>query len=199
MGSHGSTRMNAASASKSGTRRPQAMMAAVLLACAWLAPPSAVSRETPPRERISINTDWRFQRGDPDGITHELDYDSRPQVIRSEDGKVADARPEEAAKVAPRTKAVLKPWILPAGNAFIRDRARWHERPAGDPGGTVAFVRTDYDDSTWQRVTLPHDWAFARRRDARVPSSCMQRRMDCRWRARRSHRRRRKSDEHIAG
>jgi beta-galactosidase len=153
--------MNTDEALLSWARDLQALMAAALLVCASVAPSFATSCEASPRERISINTDWRFHKGDPDGLAHELDYDVRPQVIRSEDGKAADARPEDAAKVAPRNSPVLKPWILPSGNAFIRDQARWHERPAGNPGGDVAFVQADYDDSTWQRATLPHDWAIA--------------------------------------
>lgn len=115
----------------------------------------------PPRERLSINTDWRFHPGDPEGMTAVLDYDVRPEVVRSEDGKDADARPEEAQKIAARSEAVLKPWILPTGNAFIRDPAQRHARPAGNPGGDVAFVQAGFDDSGWQRVDLPHDWAIA--------------------------------------
>lgn len=114
-----------------------------------------------PRERLSINTGWRFHHGDPEGMTTVLDYDVRPKVVRSEDGKDADARPEEAEKLAAHPEAVLKPWILPSGNAFINDPAHRHARPAGDPGSDVAFVKPDFDDSDWQAVTLPHDWAIA--------------------------------------
>ena len=32
------------------------------------------------RERISINSGWRFHKGDPDGLTTRLDYDVRPEV-----------------------------------------------------------------------------------------------------------------------
>jgi beta-galactosidase len=152
--------MNMDIASRSGARLFQVLMAVFLLVCALELPSSAMAPETSPRERISINADWRFHKGDPEGIAGKLDYDVRPQVIRSEDGKVADARPEQATKVAPRNSPVLKSWILPSGNAFIRDKARWHKRPAGNPGSDVAFV-ADYDDSAWQRVTLPHDWAIA--------------------------------------
>ena len=56
---------------------------------------------------------------------------------------------------------VLAPWILPTGNAFIRDPGQRHTRPAGNPGGEQPWVRGDYDDRDWARVTLPHDWAIA--------------------------------------
>ncbi|WP_369915074.1 beta-galactosidase GalB [Xanthomonas sp. NCPPB 3005] len=115
----------------------------------------------PPRERLSLDADWRFHRGDAPGVGDTLDYDVRPDIARSADGKVADARPDAAERVAPRTRPVLKPWILPTGNAFIADPAQRHPRPPGDPGSDVAFVRADFDDSAWTRVDLPHDWAIA--------------------------------------
>lgn len=115
----------------------------------------------PPRERLSLDADWRFHRGDAPGVGDTLDYDVRPDIARSADGKVADARPDAAERVVPRTRPVLKPWILPTGNAFIADPAQRHLRPPGDPGSDVAFVRADFDDSAWTRVDLPHDWAIA--------------------------------------
>ncbi|WP_241093108.1 beta-galactosidase GalB [Xanthomonas bonasiae] len=115
----------------------------------------------PPRERLSLDADWRFHRGDAPGVGDTLDYDVRPDIARSADGKVADARPDAAERVVPRTRPVLKPWILPTGNAFIADPAQRHPRPPGDPGSDVAFVRADFDDSAWTRVDLPHDWAIA--------------------------------------
>lgn len=126
-----------------------------------LVPLGLHAAQNAPRERLSINTGWRFYQGDPPGMTTVLDYDVRPEVVHSEDGKDADARPEEAEKIAARSEAVLKPWILPSGNAFIKDKARRHSRPAGDPGSDVAFVKAGFDDSGWQPVTLPHDWAIA--------------------------------------
>ncbi|QNH14812.1 beta-galactosidase [Xanthomonas sp. SI] len=115
----------------------------------------------PPRERLSLDADWRFHRGNAPGVGDTLDYDVRPDIERSADGKVADARPDAADHVAARIRPVLKPWILPTGNAFIADPTQRHQRPPGDPGSDVAFVRADFDDSAWTRVDLPHDWAIA--------------------------------------
>ncbi|MFY0449797.1 beta-galactosidase GalB [Xanthomonas codiaei] len=114
-----------------------------------------------PRERLSLDAGWRFQRGDPRGNTVVLDYDVRPQVVRSEDGKVADARPDQAQQPPAPSSAVLKPWILPTGNALIADPAQRHLRPPGHPGSGVDYVQAGFDDSRWQAVDLPHDWAIA--------------------------------------
>lgn len=123
--------------------------------------PDSHDEDLAPRERISINTGWRFRIGDPDGVSDQLRYDVRPQIGQSADGKDADTKPEAALKAAGDGSTVLKPWILRSGNAFIRDPARRHRRPDRNPGGDVAFVRKDFDDSDWQSVTLPHDWAIA--------------------------------------
>lgn len=122
--------------------------------------PDAQNAQLAPRERISINEGWRFHLGDPEGASAKLLYDVRPEITESAEGRAADARPEEAAKVANRSNDVLKPWILPTGNAFIQDPARRHRRPDGHPGSDVAFVRSSFDDSRWREVTLPHDWAI---------------------------------------
>ena len=93
------------------------------------------------RERLPLNDGWRFQKDDPPGNTVPLLYDVRPEVKDARDDKAADSRPEEAARLAVAGKAVLKSWILPTANGFIKDPARRHVRPAGDPGGDVAYVR----------------------------------------------------------
>ncbi len=139
------------------------LLALIALATSACAPhsKSATSTEAT-RERISIDADWRFHKGDPVGLAADaLDYDVRPKVVRTADGKIADAKPEETAQLAAESKAVLKPWILPSGNALIADASRRHARPSGDPGGDVSFVQANFDDSAWQRVDLPHDWAIA--------------------------------------
>ncbi|MDP5279503.1 beta-galactosidase GalB [Sphingomonas sp. DG1-23] len=113
------------------------------------------------RDRIRISDDWRFTKGDPDGLKVDLRYDVRPTVQATADGKAADAQPDAAVAAREFGASVLKAWILPSGNAFIADPARRHVRPAGDPGGDVPYVLPGFDDSTWQRLSLPHDWAIA--------------------------------------
>jgi beta-galactosidase len=117
--------------------------------------------ESSPRQRISLNDDWKFHKGDPNGDSAGLLYDVRPEVNDGNLGdKPADAEPTAAVKVA-TTQRVLKPWILPTGNGFIKDPAKRHRRPEGDPGGDSPFVQARFDDSSWERVNLPHDWAIA--------------------------------------
>ncbi|WP_341272254.1 beta-galactosidase GalB [Xanthomonas campestris] len=134
---------------------------ALVCLCSTAGVVTAAEPTTAPRERLSLNADWRFQRGDPPGNTVRLEYDVRPEVVRSEDGKVADARPEQAQHIDADARDVLKPWILPTANSLIADPTQRHVRPPGHPGSTVAYVQPMFDDSAWQRVDLPHDWAIA--------------------------------------
>jgi len=113
------------------------------------------------RERIDFNDGWRFTLGDPGGESAPYLYDVRPDVKQSADGKDADARPDQAAMVERAGVALLKPWILPSGNAFIKDPARRHARPAADPAIDAPYARLGFDDSAWRTVRLPHDWAIA--------------------------------------
>jgi beta-galactosidase len=129
----------------------------LLYACNAAAAPELLAA----RVRESINDNWRFQRGEPAGQTDRLRYDVRPEVKESSDGKAADARPEAADAMGSASGTVLKPWILPTGNALILDPARRHRRPAGEPQLDIPYLAAGFDDSAWERVTLPHDWAIA--------------------------------------
>ncbi len=111
------------------------------------------------RQRISINEGWSFYKYDDVSKADRLIYDVRPAVSGSKDYVVADAKPTEAVGVV-ATETVLKPWILPTANRFIKDPAKRHIRPAGNPGGNFPFVQSNFDESTWEKVTLPHDWAI---------------------------------------
>jgi len=112
---------------------------------------------TTTRERISINEGWKFFRYDtaPD----QLIYDVRPVVTDHNDNVVADTKPTESVAVNTSDK-VLKRWILPSGNDFIRDLANHHQRPEGNPGADFPFVQNNFDDRKWASVHLPHDWAI---------------------------------------
>lgn len=83
-----------------------------------------------PRERISINDDWRFAKGDPPDIGGSLVYDK------------------------------IKQWILPTGNPFIQNETRRYARPEGNPAAGVSYAQGDFDDSAWRRLDLPHDWGI---------------------------------------
>lgn len=95
-------------------------------------PATGIGAQRTARERVSIDDGWRFERNDPSGERDaRLSYDS------------------------------IKAWILPTGNAFIRDSARWHAPPGEGSLATPSYARADFDDTRWQRVDLPHDWAIA--------------------------------------
>ncbi|MGO4377108.1 beta-galactosidase GalB [Pseudoduganella sp. RAF19] len=128
----------------------------MLLAATMLASVPALAE----RQHLPFNDGWRFQLGDPNGNSAPYLYDIRPEVKESADGKAADAMPEEAARIARGNVPLLKPWILPSGNAFIKDPARRYVRPTQQPAIDAPFTRVDYDDRAWHAVQLPHDWAI---------------------------------------
>jgi len=120
---------------------------------------NAQTKNTPARERISISNGWKFFKYSDTDKADDLIYDVRPDVNENIDKIAADAKPTEALKVA-ASSAVLKPWILPTGNAFIKDKSKKHVRPAGNPGSDFPFVQNTFDDTKWEAVNLPHDWAI---------------------------------------
>lgn len=143
---------------------PARILAALTLACGLHLFATAASLPatgtTAPRERLPLNDGWRFQKDDPPGLITPLLYDVRPEIRTTTENQVADARPEEAVRLAATAQTVLKPWILPTGNAFLQDPSRRHTRPAGNPGSNLPYVQADFDDRAWRRVDLPHDWAI---------------------------------------
>lgn len=53
------------------------------------------------------------------------------------------------------------PWVLPTANAFIKDPQKHYIRPNSEaPGKDFPFLQLDFNDSDWESVTLPHDWAI---------------------------------------
>ncbi|PRY52803.1 beta-galactosidase [Arcticibacter pallidicorallinus] len=112
-----------------------------------------------PRDKILINDGWRFFKYTTLSEADSLRYDVRPMVKDERDDKPADSRPTEAVKLE-RAGGVLKPWIMPTGNPFVKDPKKRHIRPPGNPGADFPFVQTNFDDSKWEQVQLPHDWAI---------------------------------------
>lgn len=124
------------------------------LACA------STTLDAPLRERILLDSGWRFFKYSNPNQADKLIYDIRPLVTENDDGKDADTMPTDAETVQ-AAKEALKPWILPTANDFIKDPSQRHIRPKGNPGQDFAFVQAGFDDSAWEPVTLPHDWAIA--------------------------------------
>ncbi|KAK0702397.1 glycoside hydrolase superfamily [Lasiosphaeris hirsuta] len=52
----------------------------------------------------------------------------------------------------------LKQWILPSANNFIVDTTKQARRPADQPDN-VTIAQPSFDDSSWEKLNLPHDWA----------------------------------------
>lgn len=101
----------------------------------------------PPRHRTSLNTNWRFHR-----------WSSNP------DNLVYDLRPDHENLTNRDSLQILKPWILPSANAFIADPARHHQHPSESGGSnppSAPYAQPSFNDTAWERVTLPHDWAIA--------------------------------------
>lgn len=109
------------------------------------------------RERILLQDGWLFFKyeSNPDSLI----YDIRPEVKEDIDKREADARPVEAEAIEAK-RFVLKPWILPTGNTFLTDKNKHYTRPKGNPGADFPFVQGNFDDKTWQEVSVPHDWAI---------------------------------------
>lgn len=55
---------------------------------------------------------------------------------------------------------MLKPWILPIANNFIKDPADHVERPDDDGPRNITYAQFDFNDSDWEELDLPHDWAI---------------------------------------
>jgi len=112
-----------------------------------------------PRERISINNGWKFMKYSSEEESDGLIYDLRPEINEVNDTKEADTKPTKAVQIVSANN-ILKPFILPTANTFIKDSTKHHARPEGNPGMDFPFVQYDFDDSTWENINLPHDWAI---------------------------------------
>jgi beta-galactosidase len=93
-------------------------------------PLSAAATAAPSRERLPFNGNWRFTKGDPPDSTADLSY------------------------------ARLKSWILPTGNPFIREAGRRFPVPDNSFLDAISYTEPAFDDSSWQRLDLPHDWGI---------------------------------------
>ncbi|HKX83275.1 MAG TPA: beta galactosidase jelly roll domain-containing protein, partial [Pyrinomonadaceae bacterium] len=92
---------------------------------------AAMATAQSPRERVSFNEDWLFQKDDPKDAAGILAYPN------------------------------IKDWVRSTGNEFVlTSSAVKSGRPAGNLGENVAYTRSDFDDASWRQLNLPHDWAI---------------------------------------
>lgn len=125
----------------------------------WIGNVIAQTKSNGVRERILINKGWRFYKYEPSQKTDELIYDVRPDVNVDVDKIAADAKPTEAVTVKDSIP-VLKSYIMPTGNDFLKDKNKAYVRPKGNPGQDFPFVQSSFNDSSWEQINLPHDWAI---------------------------------------
>jgi beta-galactosidase len=95
------------------------------------ASPLVFAEYSSPRERISLNDGWRFNKGDSDGVGNTLSY------------------------------AKLKDWLLPTSAELTTNAAILAKKlPAENPGANVSFAQPEFNDSQWRLLNLPHDWGI---------------------------------------
>ncbi|HYW69849.1 MAG TPA: beta-galactosidase GalB [Pyrinomonadaceae bacterium] len=120
-------------------RKPLYISTSLLLAATCLFTISVRSAVLP-RERISLDADWRFQKGDPAGSDGQLAYEK------------------------------LKPWVMATGNEFVMNAgAAKPARPDGNPAANVSYAQRDFDDHGWRQLNLPHDWGIEGPFDQALP------------------------------
>ncbi len=103
-----------------------------------------VSFTASPRQRLLLDAGWRFQLGDPPDVltnTAETNVTYYPEI--------SDLAKLDANEV---------------GSATNTNSESYMETIRIDPianhvGENVSFVQTNYNDSAWRQITLPHDWA----------------------------------------
>ena len=92
---------------------------------------AAFASAQPARERVSFNSDWRFQKDDPVEAKGVLSYQN------------------------------ISDWVRSTGNDFVlTSNAVKSARPPGNLGENFVYTRTEFNDSTWRKLDLPHDWAI---------------------------------------
>jgi beta-galactosidase len=89
------------------------------------------------RERVLIDSDWRFRLGDPVDVTTNVTYYPEiPDLAKLESDEVGAGTNTETYMESIRVDPI-----------------------ATHAGENVSFVLTNYDDSGWRQLNLPHDWA----------------------------------------
>ena len=83
-----------------------------------------------PRERVSLNAGWRFNNGDPQWMSPQLDYSS------------------------------VRAWLLPSSAPLLGLTTPKPAPPSGNLGSDITCVQPGFDDSAWRPLDLPHDWAI---------------------------------------
>jgi beta-galactosidase len=95
------------------------------------------SAEASGRERVSLDSGWRFRLGDPGDVTTNVTW--YPEV-----SDLAKLTPDGVG-TGTNTETYME--------SIRVDILTTHA------GENVSFVQNNYDDSAWRQLNLPHDWA----------------------------------------
>ena len=107
-------------------------------------PPNTIAANTlvsftaSPRQRILLDAGWRFQLGDPADVTTNVTY--YPEI--------PDLAKLDANEVGSATNTSSESYM----ETIRIDPIATHA------GENVSFVQTNYNDSAWRQLNLPHDW-----------------------------------------
>jgi len=103
-----------------------------------IAPDTTVNFTAALRTRTSLDIGWRFQLGDPPDVTTNVTY--YPEI--------PDLAKLDADEVGPATNLNSETYM----ETIRIDPLATHA------GENVSFVQTNFNDSGWRRLNLPHDW-----------------------------------------
>jgi|GEM_PF-82582 beta-galactosidase len=93
------------------------------------------------RNCMSLDLGWRFELGDPVDVTTNVTY--YPEI--------PDLAKLDADEIGSATNHLSETYMETIRIDPIATQA----------GENVSFVQTNYNDSAWQAVNLPHDWVVA--------------------------------------
>ena len=79
---------------------------------------------------MSLNAGWKFTKDDP----------------KDAEGKLAYAK--------------IKDWVTQTGQSFLKEPKQPATKPEGELGADVSYTKSDFDDSAWRKLNLPHDWGI---------------------------------------
>ncbi len=92
---------------------------------------SSARASVPLRQRMSLNADWRFQKGDPPEAAGRFEYEKIKDLLA--------LTGNELKKDAPA-------FAIPGDRSTL--------------GSDIPCLRPGFDDSGWRRLDLPHDWGI---------------------------------------
>jgi beta-galactosidase len=103
----------------------------LILTALLILAPNVRGQQATPRERLSLNPDWRFKKDDPAGTEGQLSYEK------------------------------IKDWVTATGNDFTNHAGAGKQpRPQGNLGENVTYTQKGFDDRGWRQLSLPHDWGI---------------------------------------